>query len=285
MPQFSRRFGVFELDGARYELRRNGRVLKLERMPMELLLLLAERDGHVVTRQEIVDRLWGKDVFVDAEHGTNTAIRKIRAALHENGERPRFIQTVLGQGLPLCRRESGREYHGRRRDTGGEATDLPSRAGRARAKSAAALPQAGRLAASAIALLLPAAVLFGSNLGGIRDRVLGRSRLAPIRSIAVLPLANLSGDSSQDYFADGLTDELITSLAKSSSLRVVSRTSVMQYKGVRRPLGDIARALGVDGVLEGSLSRSRNRVHMTVQLIHAASDTHVWAESYDRESR
>jgi TolB-like protein len=113
--------------------------------------------------------------------------------------------------------------------------------------------------------------------------VLGGSRVAPIRSIAVLPLTNLSGNPSQDYFADGLTDELITTLAKNASLRVVSRTSAMQYKGARRPLPEIARELGVDGVLEGSLSRSGNRVHLTVQLIRAASDAHVWAESYDRD--
>ena len=105
----------------------------------------------------------------------------------------------------------------------------------------------------------------------------------PIRSIAVLPLANLSGDPSQDYFADGMTDELITMLAKNTSLRVVSRTSAMQYKNAKRPVGEIARELGVDGILEGSVEKIRgSHVHMTVQLIHASSDTHVWAESYDR---
>jgi TolB-like protein len=111
----------------------------------------------------------------------------------------------------------------------------------------------------------------------------GGKSLAPIRSLAVLPLENLSGDASLDYFAEGMTDELITDLVKYSSLRVISRMSIMQYKGVHRPVRDIAQELGVDGILEGSVTRSVNRVHMTVQLIHAASDTHVWAESYDRD--
>ncbi len=120
-------------------------------------------------------------------------------------------------------------------------------------------------------------------MGGVRDRVFPPVQRPRIQSIAVLPLANLSGDASQEYFADGMTDELITMLAKSTSLRVVSRTSVMQFKGVNRPVGDIARQLGVDGILEGSVERSGNRVHMTVQLIHAPTDTHIWAESFDRD--
>jgi TolB-like protein/Tfp pilus assembly protein PilF len=111
--------------------------------------------------------------------------------------------------------------------------------------------------------------------------IFARNQSAPIHSIAVLPLANLSGDPSQDYYADGMTDEIITMLAKNVSLRVISRTSAMQYKGARRPLRDIGKELGVDGILEGSVERSANRVHMTVQLIHAPSDTHIWAESYD----
>jgi DNA-binding winged helix-turn-helix (wHTH) protein len=110
MPPSSYKFGQFDLDCARYELRRNGRILKLERIPMELLILLAEKDGHVVSRQEITERLWGKDVFVDTEHGINTAIRKIRAALQEDAERPRFVQTVLGKGPPC----NSREFSGQR---------------------------------------------------------------------------------------------------------------------------------------------------------------------------
>jgi TolB-like protein len=116
-------------------------------------------------------------------------------------------------------------------------------------------------------------------------RFFNRSAKLQIGSLAVIPLENLSGDPGQEYFADGMTDELITMLAKNSTLRVISRTSVMQYKGVHRPLRDIARELGVDGIVEGSVARSGNTVHLTLQLIHAPTDTHIWAESYDRNER
>jgi TolB-like protein/DNA-binding winged helix-turn-helix (wHTH) protein/tetratricopeptide (TPR) repeat protein len=280
VPESLYKFGEFELDDSRFELRRNGRVLKLERIPMELLILLAEKDGHVVTRQEIVERLWGKDVFVDTEHGINTAIRKIRAALHEDAERPRFVQTVMGKGY----RFSGVEKKG------ASAVTLPAE--KATPAVDDAVPSGTtkprgrwRIAAiAAIVLILIAGALLAANFRGMRDRLFATDQKGPIHSIAVIPLANLSGDPAQDYFADGMTDELITMLARNTSLRVVSRTSAMQYKGVQRPVRDIARELGVDGILEGSVERSGNRVHMTVQLIYAPSDTHIWAQSYDRDT-
>jgi len=277
VPLSSYKFGEFDLDRARFELRRNGRVLKLERIPMELLILLAEKDGNVVSRQEIVERLWPKDVFVDTEHGINTAIRKIRAVLREDAERPRFVQTVLGKGYRLAAESKN-----------GDARLAESVSVVKNAQPTETAPAKRRrwwpMAIVAFVLCLLAGATLGFNVGGVRDRIFPPRQRVPIRSIAVLPLVNLSGDPSQDYFADGMTDELITMLAKNRSLRVVSRTSTMQYKGVRRPLRDIARELGVDGILEGSLERSGNRVHMTVQLIHAPSDTHIWAESYDRDS-
>jgi TolB-like protein/DNA-binding winged helix-turn-helix (wHTH) protein len=301
MPESQYRFAEFQLDCASFELRRQGRAQKserisLERIPMELLILLLERQGSVVTRQEIVDRLWGKDVFVDTEHGINTAIRKVRQALKDDPDNPRFVHTVSGKGYRFVTEENGRPPHAKavaavppeapqpmwgqppplspgaelsRRSP--DARDLatveitPSRTKRA-------------IAAVALCLITAAALIFI-----LRGRIFRTNQAAQIHSIAVLPLSNLSGDSSQDYFADGMTDELITALAKSHSLRVVSRTSAMQYKGVQRPVRDIARELGVDGVLEGSLSRTTNRVHMTVQLIYAPTDSHVWAESYDRD--
>jgi TolB-like protein/DNA-binding winged helix-turn-helix (wHTH) protein len=269
-------FGEFELDGARFELRRNGRVLKVERIPLELLILLAERNGNIVSRQEIIDRLWGKGVFVDTEHGINTAIRKIRSVLRDDAERPRFVQTIQGKGYRFLAEPN----NGNTKPI--EVLLEPETPNRAEAS-----PGKPRhwwaLGIAVIALGLLAGTLLGLNAGGVRDHIFSGSQQVQIRSIAVLPLANLSGDAAQDYFADGMTDELITALAKNRSLRVVSRTSAMQYKGVRRPLRDIARQLGVDGILEGSLARSGNRVHMTVQLIYAPSDTHVWAESSDRD--
>jgi TolB-like protein/DNA-binding winged helix-turn-helix (wHTH) protein len=267
MPPSSYKFGQFDLDCARYELRRNGRILKLERIPMELLSLLAEKDGHVVSRQEIIERLWGKDVFVDTEHGINTAIRKIRAALQEDAERPRFVQTVLGKGYRLVAEQKN-----------GDAWQAGSLREVRNSKPTETIPARRRhwwlVPAAGFALCLLVGGVLGFNIAGVRDRIFPPNPRTQIRSIAVLPLTNLSGDPAQDYFADGVTDELITALTKNRSLRVVSRTSTMQYKGVRRPLRDIARELGVDGILEGSLERSGNRVHMTVQLIHAPSDTH-----------
>ncbi len=254
MAPSSRTFAEFELDCARYELRRLGRPLKLERIPMELLILLTEKEGHVVSRQEIAERLWGKDVYVDTEHGINTAVRKLRATLREDGEQQRFIQTVQGRG-----------YRFVADDRDGDPAPEPAAPAKPRRSWASAAGAAGLL------LLVGGLVWLD---GAHPNR---------IRSIAVLPLANLSGDASQEYLADGMTDELITMLARQSSLRVVSRTSAMRYKGARKPLREIARELGVDGILEGSVERSGNRVHMTVQLVHGASDTHLWAESYDRE--
>jgi TolB-like protein/DNA-binding winged helix-turn-helix (wHTH) protein/Flp pilus assembly protein TadD len=283
--QASYSFGEFELDPPRFELRRHGRAVKLERIPLELLILLAEKDGSVVSRQEIVERIWGKDVFVDSEHGINTAIRKIRAALHEDADRPRFVQTVPGKGY---RFGAGLKYgNGSATAPAAVASAAPLQPFPASPPAAEVPPRkrfGGRaLMISALVTLLLTVVALGFNIAGLRDRIFVRNRVGPIHSIAVLPLANLSGDASQDYFADGMTEELITALAKNHAWRVVSRTSAMHYKGVNRPVRDIARELGVDGILEGSVVRSQKHVHMTLQLIYAPTDAHVWAESYDRD--
>jgi len=290
MSESQYKFAEFELDSARFELRRNGRVLKLERIPMELLLLLAEKDGNVVTRQEIVDRLWGKEVFVDTEHGINTAIRKVRQALKDDSDHPRFVQTVTGKGYRFVAEKNGRAPQPTAVTTEPPPApqpiweQLPPLSGgvevsRRSPSTTAGAPASKIKLAIALALVLASAATLAFAF---------RARLFPthatqIHSIAVLPLANLSGDNAQDYYADGMTDELITALAKNRNLRVVSRTSAMQYKGVKRPLPDIARELNVDGILEGSIERTPNSVHMTVQLIYAPTDTHIWAESYNRD--
>jgi len=272
------KFGEFELDCARYELRRNGQPLKLERIPMDLLILLIEKDGNVVPRQEIIERLWGKDVFVDTEHGINTAIRKIRLALKDDPEEPKFIQTVTGKGYRFVVERKNVDTAAKELSPETVALPTPVPAPHVPTKRRARW----QIGALVCLLVLVAIGLITFNAGGMRWRLFPASQ-PQIHSIAVLPLANLSGDPQQDYFADGLTDELITTLAKNTPLRVVSRTSAMQYKGVQKPVGEIARELGVDGVLEGSVEKSGNRVHMTVQLIHAPSDTHIWAESYNRD--
>ena len=300
-------FDDFTLDCDRFELLRAGRSVKLERIPMELLILLARRNGHLVSRTEIAEHLWDKEVFVDTEHGINTAIRKIRQVLRDDPDESRFVQTVTGKGYrfiaPIVEvRESLTEEnqlssaaHNRRI---GDATAVPAPPGAFPIEepiaNRAELPnereeQPSRkprlrywLAATAVLALLVAVIGLGAR--GVRDRSLDRVAKPKISSLAVLPLDNLSGDPGQDYFADGMTDELTTMLAKNSTLRVISRTSVMQYKGAHRPLPEIARELGVDGILEGSVERSGDKVHMTIQLIQAPSDTHVWAESYDRNA-
>lgn len=278
-------FGDFELDTARFELRRDGRPLKLERIPTELLILLVERDGQVVSRQEIVERLWSKDVFVDTEHGINTAIRKIRTALREDIERPRFIQTVSGKGYRFVAEISNGNGNDKTAtllpQTGPSVPVVPSHV---HIGQPTTRPNHWRVAGIAlIVVILAAGAVFSLNIGRLRDRFFASDQVGPIHSIAVLPLSNLSGDASQDYFADGMTDEIITALARNRSLRVVSRTSTMQYKNASQPLTKIAQSLGVDGILEGSVNRSTDRVHMNLQLIYAPTDTHIWAQSYDRD--
>jgi TolB-like protein/DNA-binding winged helix-turn-helix (wHTH) protein len=293
-------FADFELDSGRYELRRGDRVLKLEKIPMDLLTLLVESNDQLVSRDQIIEKIWGKDVFLDTEHGINTAIRKIRQALGDDPDQPRFVQTVTGKGYRFIAPvaligEAHRNGDNSRKVS--LATELPPEVPQVGSEvptlTAAPPPvtnpilssNALRTAFLAIAaLVLLAAALVGFNVRGWRDQHIGRPSSQRIRALAVLPLENLSGDPTQDYFADGMTDELITMLAKNSTLSVTSRTSVMQYKGAHRPLPQIARELGVDAILEGSVSRSGDQVHMTIQLIQAASDTHVWAESYERKA-
>ena len=272
-------FGEFQLDCERFELRRNGLPLRLERKPLELLILLASSGGRLVTRPEIARCLWDTEVFVDTEHGINTAIRKIRHALREDPESPRFLQTVTGKGYRFVGVTPKPE-------------PAPSPTTQPDQPIQPPVPQpvvpirapASRshlwVVASASAVVL---ILFGIATFGARN-VRGHTSKPAITSIAVLPLDNLSGDPAQDYLADGMTDELTTMLAKNSTLRVISRTSVMQYKGAHRPLPEIARQLNVDGIVEGSLARTGDDLHMTLQLIQAPTDTHLWADSYDRNA-
>jgi TolB-like protein/DNA-binding winged helix-turn-helix (wHTH) protein len=283
-------FGDFRLDSGRFELSRAGRSLKLERKPMELLILLAARNGDLITRTEIAERLWDKEVFVDTEHGINTAIRKIRSVLGDGPEEPRFVQTVMGRGyrfvgpvvavdvapaeIPATLSKS---WSPPKDDVA--ASGVASELAAARAAPA---PHKSRMLIWIAASVVLALLIVGASL---RARGWKSHATKPeIASVAVLPLDNLSGDPAQEYFADGMTDELTTMLAKNSTLRVVSRTSAMQYKGAHRPLREIAEALDVDGILEGSVERSGDKVHMNIQLIQAPSDTHLWAESYDRNA-
>lgn len=277
-------FGEFTLDRGRFELCRNGRGIALERKPMELLILLVEADGQLVTRSEIAERLWEREVFVDTEHGINTAIRKIRQVLRDDSDEPRFIQTVTGKGYRFIAPIHGLE--GEPLAAGNGHTASPAQPTFIPLPPSPRKPTAeARRSRFALWLAIPATILAAVGILYGARYLLPRHRLAAanIRSLAVLPLDNLSGDPSQDYLADGMTDELTTMLAKDSTLRIVSRTSVLEYKRAHRPLPEIARALNVDGIVEGSVSRAGNRVHMTLQLIRADTDSHIWADSYDRD--
>jgi TolB-like protein/DNA-binding winged helix-turn-helix (wHTH) protein/Tfp pilus assembly protein PilF len=272
MPSTKLRFRDCELDADGFVLSRAGHRLRLERKPMELLILLAEKQGQLVKREEIIEKIWGKDFFFDAENGINNAIRKIRSALNDNPEQPRFVETSVGKGyrfITPVQRVLG--------PAGSLATEPPIRQGPAAFRWKRAWVLAFGLAAFI-------AAAFAFDLAAIRSRVFGRS-VPPIRSIAVLPLQNLSGDATQEYFVDGMTDALITELAQFSSLRVISRTSAMHYKGSHQALPEIARELNVDAVVEGGVIRSGNRVRITAQLIEARSDRHLWAKAYDRDTR
>ena len=264
-------FGQFELDLRSYELKRDGQPLRLEKIPMELLIFLVEHHGELVTREQIIERLWGKEVFLDTEQGINTAIRKIRQVLQDEPEKPQFLETVVGKGY---------RFAGNVTTTGDEPPR--SRERRPPGYQTTSNRSNGLWLFGTISVL----VLLGVALWAVRYRPgwAAKPRITTsFRSIAVLPLENLSGDPSQDYFADGITDALITQLAKLHGLRVISRTSIMQYKTLRKPLADIARDLSVDAVVEGSVSRSGNRVRVTAQLIDAHADRHLWAEEYDRD--
>ena len=276
-------FGGFRLDCGRFELSRDGRSIPLERKPMELLILLVEGQGELVTRAEIAQRLWSSEVFVDTEHGINTAVRKIRNLLRDRPEHPRFVQTVTGRGYrfiaavvspgppPGSSTVAAKAAEAVALPSPANATPPPARAHR---RLWVVLGTAATLAIVTLALV--------PGTHRLAARLLRRDAAPAITSLAIIPLDNLSGDPGQDYIADGMIDELTTMLARNSTLRITSRTSAMQFKGAHQSLPAIAQSLHVDGILEGSVSRSGNQVHMTLQLIRADTDTHLWAESYDR---
>jgi TolB-like protein/DNA-binding winged helix-turn-helix (wHTH) protein len=260
-------FGVFELDLKAGELRKQGVKVKLQEQPFQVLATLLEHAGEVVTKDDLQQRIWAADTFVDFDHGLHSAITRLREALGDSSESPRFIETLARRGYRFVAPVK----------LIGSATESGVAGGKDRLWT---------FGGSVLAGLLGGALLLGAvltlNLGGAR-RWLWRESNPAIRSLAVLPLENLSGDPAQDYFADGMTDALIADLSKISALRVISRTSAMQYKGTKKRLPQIARELNVDGVVEGSVMRSGNRVRITAQLLQAGTDQHLWAETYERD--
>ena len=279
------RFGTFEVSLQSGELRKAGVKIRVQQQPMKLLEILLERPGEVVTREELRNRIWVNESFGDFDQAVNIAIAKLRTALGDSAENPRYIETLPKRGYrfiadvavvdpdALTKRPESAVV-----DPHGTELEHPlQRAGLTITSKPRLRPTHRVIVAVALglSLVILAVWLFHSR---------GRPPTG-IRSLAVLPLENLSGDPTQDYFADGMTDELITDLAQIRALRVISRTSVMVYKGVRKPLPEMARELNVDAVVEGTVLWSGNQVRITAQLIQAPADKHLWAESYEGNLR
>jgi TolB-like protein/Tfp pilus assembly protein PilF len=252
---------------------------------MKLLELLLERPGEVVTREELRSRVWPNESFGDFDQAVNIAIAKLRSALGDSAENPRYIETLPKRGYRFIAEVSVVEADASVIRPGSVAGDLAGTAPgqQVHAAGVAVAPQRRRGLARRLAVLV-VLVLSVAILAVWLYRSRGYARTG-IRSLVVLPLDNLSGEASQDYFADGMTDELITDLAQISALRVISRTSAMVYKGARKPLPQIARELNVDAVVEGTVLRSGDQVRITAQLIQASDDKHLWAESYEGNVR
>jgi TolB-like protein/DNA-binding winged helix-turn-helix (wHTH) protein/Flp pilus assembly protein TadD len=277
-------FGAFELDARTGELHKQGRRIRLQEQPFQVLTVLLERSGEVVTREELQKKLWPADTFVDFDHGLNKTINKIREALGDSAEGPRFVETVPRRGyrfLADVKCDDAALVHGLELPPKSISTERaearPELAGKVTLLEHLLPSLASRIAVIALLLLISSFVAWKIHTWNRPPPV--------IRSLAVLPLESLSSDASQDYFADGMTDELISDLAQISALRVISRTSVMVYKHAREPLPQIARELNVDAVVEGTVLRSGDRVRITAQLIEASTDRHLWSQSYEGELR
>jgi TolB-like protein/DNA-binding winged helix-turn-helix (wHTH) protein/Flp pilus assembly protein TadD len=268
------RFGAFELDRRSGELRKGGQKIRLPGQSFQILELLVERGGELVTRDELRQRVWRTETFGDFDAGLNNAIKKLRDALGDSADTPRFIETLPRRGYRFL-----------------PALETPKAAlpDIVAADSVAVSRQRvrsrwGWSGAGALAVLLAGLLLLTAS--GWRERLFRSFGLAPaptqIRSLVVLPFENLTGDAGQDYFVDGMTEALTTNLAQVQALRVISRTSAMQYKRTKKPLSEVARELNVDAVVEGAIVRSGDRVRVDATLIDVRTDRHRWAQSYER---
>src|SRR5437016_4099605 len=237
------RFDVFEVNLRSRELRKKGVPISLQEQPFRILDILVAAAGNVVTREELAAALWPSGTFVEFDRGLNTAVNKLRVALGDSAEKPRFIETVGRRGYRFIG---------------------------ARAPATRVRFLLGAIAA--VAIVMAATAYFETTL-----------KTTSIHSIAVLPLMNLSKNQEEQFFADGMTDQLITDLAKIRGLGVISHQSVMRFKSSHASLKQIAGELGVDALVEGSVVRNGSRVRVTAQLIDARTDRHLWASDYERE--
>jgi TolB-like protein/DNA-binding winged helix-turn-helix (wHTH) protein/Tfp pilus assembly protein PilF len=295
LPANSVRFGVFEFDLRSGELRKHGIRIKLQEQPCQILAILLEHHGEMVTREDLQRRLWPSDTFVDFDHSLNTAVMRLREVLSDSSDNPRFIETLPRRGYRFVapvEERSAPVTETIQAQTGEVGTsqsslsnDNPALHSLSPSLPATAAKAGGRVPRPL--LMLATALLVGVVLaGGLAARYLRKPAVSiahpeQITSLVVLPLENLSADKDQAYFADGMTDELIAHLAKIRSLRVISRTSSMEYKGTHKTLSQIARDLNVDAVVEGTVMRSGDRVRITAELVQVATDRHLWAETYE----
>jgi TolB-like protein/DNA-binding winged helix-turn-helix (wHTH) protein/Tfp pilus assembly protein PilF len=264
VPATTRRqvqFGPFTVDLVSRELRNEDSKVPLQGLPFQILTILVDQPGEWITRNELRQRLWADDTFVDFDHSINTAIGKLRRALGDDSDEPCYIETRPRHGYRFIAEVSGLQpaaRHGRWRYS-----------------------ESLGLGLSILAAVI--VVLIAFDIGGWRQLVLGGTGVRSIKSLAVLPMKNFSGDPAQEFFADGMTDALIAGLSQIKAVRVISRTSIMHYKGTSETLPQIARELGVDGIVEASVIRSGSRVRITTQLIDAREDRHLWARNYERD--
>jgi TolB-like protein/DNA-binding winged helix-turn-helix (wHTH) protein/Flp pilus assembly protein TadD len=267
------RFDVYEVDLRAGELRKHGIKIRLQEQPFLILQALLETPGQIVTREELEKRIWPGDTFVDFDHGLHAAVNRLRQALGDAADKPRFVETVARRGyrfigqvqvpapvqlsvIPVAPTE----------------TTFPG-------KTVVRKSWMGPLVGFGLAVVVAAALIF-FNAWGLRNWLFSTRS---VRSLAVLPLTNLTADAKQEYFADGMTEDLITQLSKLGDLKVISHTSVMRYQGTKKTLPEIARELNVDAVVEGAVQLSGNHVRITAQLVDGRSDQHIWADSYDRD--
>ena len=276
-PSQTLRFGMFEVDLRAGELRKGGSKVKLQDRPFQVLTLLLEHAGEMVSREDVRQRLWSTDTFVDFDHSIGSAVTKLRQALGDSAQNPRFVETIGSRGYrfiaPVAEVIQTSEV---------AAPVAPVVPGPSQERPKQLYNRRRWIMGTAILLIAATGIVLGFNVGGTREW-LEQRRNPPIKSLAVLPLQNLSGDPAQEFFADGMTDELITNLAQLGNLQVISRTSVMAYKGTTKPLSQIAHELNVDAVVEGSIVSSLQRVRITAQLLDARRDRHLWARSYERD--
>jgi TolB-like protein/DNA-binding winged helix-turn-helix (wHTH) protein/Flp pilus assembly protein TadD len=264
VPSTRLRFGVFEADIRLGELTRRGKRVTLQEQPFQVLAMLLAKPGQLVTREELRSKLWPQTI-VDFDHGVNKAVSKIRDALGDSADSPRFVETIAGRGYRFL----------------ADVSVIPDSTVSPQHPAAPPIPALRKRMPWSLGLLLIVAAGVG-----IAWFIHSRQTLPPtLSSLVVLPFQNLSNDASQEYFADGMTDELITHLGQISALRVISRTSAMSYKGAHKPLAEIARELSVSAVVEGSVLRVGDQVRITAQLIRVPADEHIWAHRYEGNIR